>query len=262
MKKKTFFIATLIITIFVLAACGTQVPSATEEPQPSQDTSTSENQPIITSGMSISNNILLDPALAEDADSQLVNGNLYETLVKAQGNTPIPNLAVSVIASEDGLAYTLNLRLGVTFHDGSPLNADAVIANFNRWFDPDEATHGSGSYDAWLDAFKGFKGEVTDEGIAKSIFDGAEKVDENTIILHLNTPDTDFVVKLANPAFSIVNPAALNADGFGTSSGLDGGTGPYMIGTFNDTSLTLVPYSDYWNPTNDVSENVEFSLDK
>ncbi|HKJ38479.1 MAG TPA: ABC transporter substrate-binding protein [Anaerolineales bacterium] len=262
MKNKTPFTIILLITsIFVLAACGGQATPTRESLQLTQDTPTSEVQQAV-SGMSIAKSVLLDPALAVDADSQMIVVNVYETLVKMQDNAPVPSLAISAIPSQDGLEYTINLRPGVKFHDGSPLNADAVIANFSRWFDPTDPARGSGTYDAWLTAFNGFKDEVDADGKAKSTFDGGEKVDETTILLHLNTPDPDFLTKLTNPAFSIVNPTALNAAEFGMSAGKDGGTGPYMISTFTDSSLTLTPFADYWNPSTATSGNMEFSLSK
>src|SRR5437762_12525217 len=76
----------------------------------------------------------------------MVNGYLYEGLVKMESGSPAPALATSWIISEDGLDYIFNLRPGVVFQDGSPLNADAVIANFNRWFDQKDALRGAGAY--------------------------------------------------------------------------------------------------------------------
>lgn len=256
MKKKTSYVVILIVAIFVLAACAGQAAPTSESSQPVIE------EQVAVSGMSISKNILLDPALATDVDSQMIVRSVYETLVKNQNDASVSALAVSAIPSEDGLAYTINLRPGVKFHDGSPLNADVVIANFNRWFDPADPAHGKGTYDAWLAAFKGFKGETDKDGKAKSIFDGAEKVDETTIILHLNTPDADFLTKLAHPAFSIVNPTAFSTAGFGSKTGEDGGTGPYTISAFTDSNLTIAPFADYWNSSTAASEDMEFPLDK
>lgn len=260
MKNKVLLVV-LITAVFALAACGGQTaPTSNAGGAPSQNAPAGGGQ--TPAGMAVSKNILLDPALASDADSQSVIGYVYETLVKMQDNAPVPGLAASVTVAEDGLAYTVTLRAGVKFHDGTPVNAEAVIANFNRWFDPQDTLRGSGTYDAWAAAFFGFKGEVGENGKAKSNFDGAEKVNETTVILHLNQPDKDFLVKLTNPAFSIVSPAALGAAGFGTSSGKDGGSGAYQISAWTDSSLTLSPFADYWNPSAAASGNLEFSLSK
>jgi peptide/nickel transport system substrate-binding protein len=253
MKNKLLFVVTAA-AVLLLAACGGQTA-----PTSAPATQAPSAAPV-TAGTPVSKNILLDPALAADADSLSIVGHVYETLVTLQDNATVPGLAASVTPSEDGLAYTFNLRAGVKFHDGSPVNADAVTANFNRWFDPQDALHGSGTYAAWAAAFKGFKGEVDSSGKARSNFDGAEKVDELTVILHLNEADADFLSKLANPAFSIVSPAALGAGGFGTQSGKDGGTGPYKIGSWSASGLSLEPYSDYWNPSAAASGNIQFKF--
>ncbi len=44
----------------------------------------------------------------------------------------IPNLATEWEVADDGLAYTLQLREGVTFHDGSPFSAEDLVATFSR----------------------------------------------------------------------------------------------------------------------------------
>ena len=72
----------------------------------------------------------LDPALEEDGESFKVCDNIYDTLVEYKdGSTEIePSLATSWESSEDGLTWTFHLRQGVTFHDGTPFNAEAVLS--------------------------------------------------------------------------------------------------------------------------------------
>lgn len=249
--KNKFLIVVVLIAMFVLAACGAQAtPTASSsgggnQAQPTAAATTAATTAAATV-MNISKNIMLDPALASDADSKTVIGYVYEGLVKLENGSPAPALASSWTVSGDGLDYIFTLRSGATFHDGTPVNADAVITNFNRWFDPKDANHGSGMYDAWTAAFKGFKGSST--------VDGMEKVNETTVILHLNTPDANLLTKLADPAFSIVDPAALTAAGFGTQTGKDGGSGAYKIGAWTATDLTLEPASSA------VSGNLDFKF--
>ena len=45
-----------------------------------------------------------------------------------------PLLATEWKASEDGKSYTFTLREGVKFSDGTDFNAEAVCANFDRWY--------------------------------------------------------------------------------------------------------------------------------
>lgn len=74
-----------------------------------------------------------DPAKGSDEASCAALVNLYDTLIfpTATGGLQ-PDLATSWTASTDGLTYTFNLRQGVTFHNGDPLNASAVVFSMNR----------------------------------------------------------------------------------------------------------------------------------
>ncbi len=239
----------LTLAAFALSACApAQAPAGGSQATPVSPPAASGGQGGGSAGsaMSISKDILLDPANAEDADSLRVLGYLYEGLVKLEGNGVAPALAESWTVSDDGLDYIFTLRRGVAFHDGAPFDADAVIANFNRWFDREDPAHGAGDYAAWASLFGGFKGETNEDGAPKSLFDGAEKVDDYTVLIHLTRPDTEFLTKLVNPAFSIVSPAAFGADYFGTSLGTVSGTGPYRLSDWSDSGLTLEPFADYW----------------
>ena len=73
----------------------------------------------------------------------------------------IPGLAESWEASEDGLEWTFYLREGVKFHDGTDVNADAVVTNWNRWWDPEDPLHvgHTGEFFYFSYFFGGFKGE-------------------------------------------------------------------------------------------------------
>ncbi|MBL8102369.1 MAG: hypothetical protein JNM02_07565 [Anaerolineales bacterium] len=245
MKVKNFnFLSMLMVISMLLAACGAgeatnAVPGSESEPAAGD---------VVPSPAS-SSNLVLDPANAGDSEAIAY---LYEGLVRLQDGTVAPALAESYTVSEDGLDYIFNLRPGVTFHDGTTLNADIVIANFNRWFDPKDPNRGTGEFSAWAGNFGGFKGEVTDEGKAKSIYDGIEKVNDLTVLVHLNTTDTDFLTKLASPAFSIVNPNSFN-DG-------DGGTGAYKFTSLKDSTATLEPFAEYWDTSAIPSESIEVTI--
>ena len=166
----------------------------------------------------ISGDIQLDPATVADDDSRRVSSLVYDRLVTLDGaGNVVPAIAQSWVTAEDGLSYVITLQPDATFADGTVIDADVVVANFDRWFDPDSPIRGSGDYQTWLEMFNGFKGELDAEGNPVSIFDGAEKQDDISVVLHLNEPDPDFLVKLADPAFSILSPNALAA--FGSSYG-------------------------------------------
>lgn len=76
----------------------------------------------------------LDPAVANDTVAGKVVQNVYDRLVRVSpdGKTVLPSLAKSWTVSKDGRTYTFKLRTGVKFHDGSPLDAQAVRYSLQR----------------------------------------------------------------------------------------------------------------------------------
>jgi peptide/nickel transport system substrate-binding protein len=247
MKNTRFhLLSLLLITGLLLAACGGGT-SATPAPQPTKAAAPSQTKEATESA-----DLVLDSANETGDKARTFVSYLYEGLVRIQDDAPVGVLAESFTVSEDGLDYIFNLRPGVTFHDGSALSADMVIANFNRWFDPADANRGSGDFATWAEKFGGFKGEVTEEGKAKSIYDGIEKVDNLTVLIHLNTPDADFLSKLSDPAFSIVSPNAF--------SGGDGGSGAYQLSSLSGSTATLEPFAAYWNASAIPSKGIEVSI--
>jgi peptide/nickel transport system substrate-binding protein len=235
MKNIYFLLGLVMIAGLLLAACA----AGGTAPQPPS-----------TEAPSIAKT---EPTLAGDTGgTQAVAEYVYEGLVRVQDGAPVGVLAESFTVSEDGLDYIFHLRPGVTFHDGSALTADVVIANFNRWFDPKDPNHGTGDFSAWAENFGGFKGEVDEAGKAKSIYDGIEKVDNLTVLIHLNKQDAGFLTKLSNPAFFIVSPSSF--------SGGYIGTGPYKVASSNETTVTLEPFTGYWDASAIPSKGMEIPV--
>src|ERR1700754_5347315 len=80
----------------------------------------------------------LDPQKTSAYFSFEVLENVFDTLVEPDANLEMrPALAESWDVSADQLVWTFHLRKGVTFTDGTPFNADAVIFNFDRSSKPD-----------------------------------------------------------------------------------------------------------------------------
>ncbi len=245
MKKIRFLLLSLTVVALLLTACGGGA-STTAAPQPTKAAAEPTKQSEAPKPANI------DPANATGEKAKAAAAYLYEGLVGVKDGKPVGVLAESFTVSDDGLDYIFNLRPSVTFHDGSALNADAVTANFNRWFDPKDPNRGSGDYAVWAKSFGGFKGEVGADGKPKCIYDGIEKVNELTVLVHLNTPDAEFLTKLSDPAFSIVSPKSF--------SGGDGGTGPYKLASLSGSTATLEPFSGYWDKAAVPSKGMEAPL--
>jgi ABC-type transport system substrate-binding protein len=256
------YTAPIRITIFLLlcliSLSGCQPKSTATEPSPTQETAT-EAVPVPQEEdtLTISKDIFLDPALAEDADSLKVSQYLYEGLVRLDEKGEIqPALAESWVISDDQLDYIFTLRAGLTFSDGTRITPDTVEANFNRWFDTENPLHGENKFPAWERVFLGFHNEKDAEQRAKSTVDGIQKVDVNTILVHLNRPVPDLLTYLADPAFTVLSIDALSTtDGYGGRDSTIISSGPYIVKNWADTGLTLSPNPKYWGtpPEGDIN---------
>ena len=167
--------------------------------------------------------ITLDPARIEDGESAKVCDMLYDTLVQYKGNTTDlePALAESWERSADRLTWTFHLRQGVQFHDGTPLNAEAVIFSFTRPFT----------------LFRDIQEEFIDQIIA---------LDPFTVQIQLKTPYAPFISTLAGTSFSIVSPTAV------ANSGADFGNNPVGTGPFKfiqwdrNDKIVLAANTEHW----------------
>ena len=209
--------------------------------------------------------VALDGALVSDGESLRVITQIYETLVALKPGTtePEPGLAESWEANDDGTVWTFKIREGVTFHDGEPLNAEAICFNFDRWYNFKGPLQNPGATYYWQVVFGGFATYNKDSGAPKdSLYKSCEATDESTAVLTLTKPSATFIPALSQQAFSIASPKALeefradagtvNADGvflpdgtFGTQNPI--GTGPFKFESWTrNDRLTLVRNEDYW----------------
>jgi peptide/nickel transport system substrate-binding protein len=181
----------------------------------------------------------LDPALAEDGDSLMVTSQLYETLVAYEegGTIPLPGLAQSWTVSQDGLTWTFNLRSGVTFHDGSVLDADAVAYNLERWWDPAHPYH-NGGFVYFEILFGGFKG---DPGC---LLHNVSTAGTDQVLLTLSEPHSSFPSILAFGAFAIASPLAIQTGELGTNPV---GSGPFkFVEWLPGQHVELAANPTYW----------------
>jgi len=186
----------------------------------------------------------MDPALETSANSLAPASHVYEGLTNFEpgGTTPIPALATSWEVTDDALEWTFHLREGVTFHDGTPFNADAVVFNFTRWWDPENAYHIEGQFIYWDYMFQGVKGQ---DGVLAEI----EKVDDMTVKLFLSRPNASLLNTLSMENFRFASPTAVEAQGdtYGTAEGQAVGTGPFMVEEWvKEDHMTLARFDGYW----------------
>jgi len=93
----------------------------------------------------------------------------------------------------------------------------------------------------------GFHGEKGEDKRPKSTVDGIQKVDFNTILIHLNRLEPNLLTYLADPAFAILKTDALAADSaYGGRNSAIISSGPYIVSSWTDEGLTLSPNPKYW----------------
>ena len=161
--------------------------------------------------------------------SASVDKCIYEGLVTLDQDMKVVNLlAESWDVSGDALEFTFVLHQGVTFHDGEPFNADAVVRAFDRVLAEGSTLRRANYFGA--------------------VLDHVEAVDEFTVKFVASKPFAAMVATLAHPAGGIPSPTAAEAAGedFGNQPV---GTGPYrFVEWVRGDHITLEANPDYWNP--------------
>jgi len=214
----------------------------------------------------------LDPAFAQDGESFRVSRQIFEGLVGTEPGTadPAPLLAESWESSEDGMSHTFTLKEDVTFHDGTPFNAEAVCANFDRWFNWTglAASEAFGYY--YNKLFKGYAENPTDAVYKSCTPDG-----DYSVTIDLNKPFAGFVASLSLPSFSMQSPSALQEFGADEVSGSAEapvlseyamghpvGTGPYQFDEWAPgEQVSLKAYDDYWGEAGQIDEIIFRTID-
>jgi peptide/nickel transport system substrate-binding protein len=169
----------------------------------------------------------MDPRVSGATIAWRLFYNIFDPLVVQDVETGdfLHGLATSWEISDDGLIYTFELKEGVTFHDGTAFNAEAVKFTFDSILEPELKS---------LTAI-GYLGP----------YEKTEVIDDLTAEVHFTAPYAPFLNNLSHSVLSPVSPAAVEQ--FGADFGFNPvGTGPFMFKEWQQqTSMTLVKNPDY-----------------
>jgi peptide/nickel transport system substrate-binding protein len=168
---------------------------------------------------------------------RFVGNNIYDALTRLNLDqtavlpTPQPSLAQSWSLSANKLTWTFHLRPGVTFQDGSPFNADAVIFNFDR------------------DTQKTFQYYDASDAASNALYflhiASFAKVDESTIQIKTVTPYALLPDDLLT--IYIASPTAVKTYGNANYNQHAIGTGPFKMTKYIDGQvMELTANKSYW----------------
>ena len=165
----------------------------------------------------------LDPtSAAAGAIDSVLYTNVFEGLTRFMGDgSVVPGLAESWEISEDGLTYTFKLREGVTFHDGTTMDAEDVKFTLDRINAEDSAN-----------AQKALYAAISEVNV----------IDPQTVEVKLSEPNGNMLFNLAWGDAVIVAPETVE-----TIKQTPIGTGAFKFENWNQgDKITLTRNDDYW----------------
>ncbi|MDR6170958.1 ABC transporter substrate-binding protein [Curtobacterium sp. SORGH_AS_0776] len=167
----------------------------------------------------------LDPHVGGNYPQALLSTQYIEELTALDDGKPVPALAKSWTTSDDGRTLTFTLRDDVTFTDGTPFDAAAVVANIEHVQDP--ATASSTGY------------------LALQSITKATATDDHTVTLTLSRPDSALLESFSQPWVGMESPKALErSQAVNCESPV--GTGPFEVtGWKHGDRVTLRKNADY-----------------
>ncbi len=177
----------------------------------------------------------LDPADVDDGESVKALNQVYEGLVRFKPGTleVEPWLAKSFQMSDDGLSIRFELREGVLFHDGTPLNAETAAFSFLRQLDKAHPGHLPGAiFQYWNYLYSDIK-EV-------------EVTGSMTLLFRLKQPNATLLYSLASFPAYLISPQAL--EDYGQDMVRHPvGTGPYKFVSWEpNQAIIFERFRDYW----------------
>jgi peptide/nickel transport system substrate-binding protein len=227
LKKKVVLLLVLVLmaSLFLNGCTKDPTPPTPDPPKPvAQDL-------VVAIGAEPEN---LDPLKMSSAPAATVAEHMVENLIYLDVDGSLkPALATKWEAAADGKSWTLFLREGVKFHDGTPFNAEAVKFNLDRFMgvvdgtvDPSKAA-----------AFAFLLGQV----------DSVEAVSEYVVKIHLKNIFAPILSHLSHSFIGMHSPASLKALKEGEFVQKPVGTGTFKYVKWDrGQQIVMEKNKDYW----------------
>ena len=174
----------------------------------------------------------LKPRTIDPADAyEVISGNLLHNLgdrlygYKLGTMELVPSLATEMPKiSEDGTKYTIPIRQGVTFHDGTPFNAEAMAFSFKRFI----------------------KNSGPPSSLLTNTIKSVEATGEYQLTIKLKKPFAAFTSLLTFSGLCAVSPQAYEIGESQFKPDTFIGTGPYKLAEYGTDTLRLDVFENYW----------------
>ncbi|MBY8983719.1 MAG: ABC transporter substrate-binding protein [Candidatus Lokiarchaeota archaeon] len=177
---------------------------------------------------------------------EVTEGLVYYDLSKHPNYEPTPRLAESWVWASDDLSISFNIRQGVVFHDGTPLNADAVKWNFDRlmWFSNETGTV------PFNDTSKtGFSSSLYYLPNGDYLFDSFESDGAYNFTIHLNGKFGVLIDLLCFISTNIISPTAHKFYEIVQLDEMLIGTGPWVMDTHTPRyEIRYTRNDNWWGP--------------
>jgi len=161
-------------------------------------------------------------------------GHVTDKLVYVDENgKPSPWVAESWEQNAQATQFTLHLKKGVTFSDGTPLDAAAVVANLDIWAKGDPARG------------------INPIGLFPKTYDHAEAADAATVKVFFKATTLGFIPTLGYHGSILISPKTIALPAAGQADlSKDIGSGPFVIASWKEgDSVVLKKRADYdWGP--------------
>lgn len=179
----------------------------------------------------------IDPLKVGNLSERQVATALYDTLLGVDADGEFVPMLATDWSTEDAQTYDVTLRDGVTFHDGEPLNAAAVVTFYNWLTDPANECRCLAEME---------------------VLDSVEATGDMSVRFNLNQPFPAFLSFLADVPGMIASPAAIAQ--YGTGLGRNPvGAGPFrFVSEVVDDHMVVERYEDYWDADNVYVDRITY----
>jgi peptide/nickel transport system substrate-binding protein len=225
-KLRGTLVGVIICATLVISACSNSSSGNTSTtPSPDSKQTAATGKKVLNIAL-IADPISLDPGPSTTREDRQVQNSIYDKLFDTdKSGNYVPMLAESYEISPDGITYTIKLKKGVKFQDGTDFNADAVKFNLDRYI-----TEKTSSRRSELAA-------VTKVDV----------VDPNTVKLTLSKAFSPLLSVLTDRAGMMVSPEAVKKYG-AEYVNHPVGSGPYVfVEQVKGDHVTLKKNENYWN---------------